>query len=68
VGAAVYRVPQDWLRGLLLFANALFFFGCFGVAHAISITRDTWSHAESAAVWMWKNMAIDFSTTTNPSL
>jgi hypothetical protein len=60
VGAAVYRVPQEWQRGILLFGFALFFNACCGVAHAIFTTRPTWLHVETTAMWMWKHVSTTF--------
>jgi hypothetical protein len=60
VGVAVYRAPQEWQRGILLFAVATFFSACFGVVQAISTTRPTWLHAQAATMWMWQHVSAAY--------
>jgi hypothetical protein len=41
VSVKVLKLPQDSQKSKPRFANATFFYACFGVAEAFSITRPT---------------------------
>jgi len=63
VGVSVLRLPQEWLKGILLSAFALLLYACLGVGYANFSTSPTWIHAGLTKLWMWKNMSIEFIST-----